>query len=90
MAEDGIRLDVQASVLALNQEARNASYQQKNVEVAEAALGLAEQRFQNGLLTNLDYMDSQLALTQSRVAYLNALANYQVAKARVKKAIGEE
>jgi outer membrane protein len=89
MAEDGIRLDVQASVLALNQEARNRAYQQKNVEVAEAALGLAEQRFQNGLLTNLDYMDSQLALTQSRVAYLNALANYQIAKARLQKAIGE-
>jgi outer membrane protein TolC len=90
MAEDGIRLDVQAQVLALNQESRNMKYQAKNVEVAEAALGLAEQRFQNGLLTNLDYMDSELALTQSRIAYLNALANYQVAKARLNKAIGEE
>jgi outer membrane protein TolC len=89
MAEDGIRLDVQASVLALNQEARNRAYAQKNVEVAQAALGLAEQRFQNGLLTNLDYMDSQLALTQSRIALLNALANYQVAKARLQKAVGE-
>ena len=89
LAEDGIRLDVQASVLSLNQEARNGAYQQKNVEVAEAALGLAEQRFQNGLLTNLDYMDSELALTQARVAYLNALANYQIAKARLQKAVGE-
>jgi len=34
-------------------------------------------------------VDSQLALTQSRVAYLNALANYQIAKARYQKAIGE-
>ena len=89
LAEDGIRLDVHASVLSLNQEARNRAYQQKNVEVAEAALGLAEQRFQNGLLTNLDYMDSELALTQARVAYLNALANYQIAKARLQKAVGE-
>lgn len=90
MAEDGIRLDVQAQVLALNQESKNMKYQVKNVEVAEAALGLAEQRFQNGLLTNLDYMDSQVALTQARVAYLNALANYQVAKARLQKAVGED
>jgi len=89
MVEDGVRLEVQATVSALNQEARNTAYQQKNVEVAEAALGLAEQRFQNGLLTNLDYMDSQLALTQSRVAYLNALANYQMAKARLQKAVGQ-
>jgi len=89
MVEDGLRLEVQATVSALNQEARNAAYQQKNVEVAEAALALAEQRFQNGLLTNLDYMDSQLALTQSRVAHLNALANYQIAKAKLQKAVGE-
>jgi len=89
MAEDGIRLDVHAQVLALNQESKNVKYQAKNVEVADAALGLAEQRFQNGLLTNLDYMDSQLALTQSRIAYLNALANYRVARARLEKAVGE-
>ncbi len=89
MAEDGIRLDVHAQVLALNQESRNMKYQAKNVEVAEAALGLAEQRFQNGLLTNLDYMDSQLALTQARVSYFNALANYQVARAKFQKAVGE-
>ncbi len=90
LAEDGIRLDVQSSVLSLNQEARNRAYARKNVEVAEAALSLAEQRYQNGLLTNLDYMDSELALTQSRVAYLNALANYQIAKARVLKAMAAD
>jgi outer membrane protein TolC len=90
MVEDGVKLEVKAQALALNQEAKNTAYQKKNVEVAEAALGLAEQRFQNGLLTNLDYMDSELALTQARVAYLNALANYQIAKAEVQKAIGED
>ncbi|MBN2464346.1 TolC family protein, partial [candidate division WOR-3 bacterium] len=90
MVEDGVRLEVKAQVLALNQEAKNTAYQRKNVEVAEAALALAEQRFQNGLLTNLDYMDSQLALTQSRVAYLSALANYQIAKAKLAKATGQD
>jgi outer membrane protein TolC len=90
MAEDGIRLEVRAQVLALNQESKNVAYQAKSVEVAEAALNLAEQRFQNGLLTNLDYMDSQLALTQARVAHASALANHEIAKARVKKAIGED
>jgi len=89
MVEDGVRLEVKAQVLALNQEARNTACQKKNVEVAEAALGLAQARYENGLLTNLDYMDSQLTLTESRVAYLNALANYQIAKAQLQKAIGQ-
>jgi outer membrane protein TolC len=88
--EDGIRLEVQSQVLALNQEARNADCQARSVEVAEQALALAEQRYQNGLLTNLEYMDTQLALTQSRLSYLNALANYQIAEARLHKALGAE
>jgi len=90
MAEDGVKLEVKAQALALNQEAKNAAYQKKNVEVAEAALGLAQARYENGLLTNLDYLDSQLALTQSRVAYLNALANYKIAEAKLQKAVGED
>ncbi len=89
MVEDGVKLEVKALALALNQEAKNAAYQKKSVDVAEAALGLAQARYENGLLTNLDYMDSQLALTQARVAYLNALANYRIARAKLQKAIGE-
>ena len=89
MVEDGVKLEVKALALGLNQEAKNAAYQKKNVEVAEAALGLAQARYENGLLTNLDYMDSQLALTQARVAYLNALANHRVARAKLQKAVGE-
>ena len=88
--EDGIRLEVQANVLALNQEAKNIGYQSRAVEVAQQALSLAEQRYQNGLLTNLEYMDTQLALTQSRISYVNSLANYQVAKAKLSKAMGGE
>lgn len=88
MAEDGIRLDVQASVSSLNQEAKNIAYQSRNVRVAEEALALAETRYQNGLLTNLEYMDTQLALTQSRVSYLSSLANYRIAKAKLLQAMG--
>jgi len=88
MAEEGIRLEVQAQVAALNQEAKNIAYQARNVEVADEALKLAETRYQNGLLTNLEYLDTQLALTQSRVSYLNALASYQIARAKLQKATG--
>ncbi|MEO0081797.1 MAG: TolC family protein [candidate division WOR-3 bacterium] len=90
MAEDGIRLEVQAAVSALHQEAKNTAYQSANVRLAEDALALAETRYQNGLLTNLEYLDTQVALTQARVARLNALANYQIAKARLAKATGAE
>jgi outer membrane protein TolC len=88
MVEDGVRLEVKALALALSQEAKNAAYQQKNVEVAEAALGLAQASYENGMLTNLEYMDSQLALTQSRVSYLSSLANHRIAQAKLRRATG--
>lgn len=89
MLEDGIRLEVQALVNTLNQEIENIKNQKENVNVAEEALRIAETSYKNGLLTNLEYMDTQLALLQSRVSYLNSLANYKIAKAKLLKAIGE-
>uniref|UniRef100_A0A7C4GFI2 TolC family protein n=1 Tax=candidate division WOR-3 bacterium TaxID=2052148 RepID=A0A7C4GFI2_UNCW3 len=89
LVEDAVRLEVRAQALALNQEAKNAALQEKNVELAEAALALARSRYEDGLLTNLEYLDTQLALTQSRIAYLNALANCRIARARLQKAVGE-
>ncbi|MEO0079347.1 MAG: TolC family protein [candidate division WOR-3 bacterium] len=88
MAEEGVKLEVLAQVLALEQEQKNIAYQAQSVELAQEALNLAEQRYQHGLLSNLEYLDTQLTLTQSKVAYLNALANYQIAKARLLRAIG--
>ncbi len=89
MVERAIDLDVQAAVASLGQEKNNIVYQGENVKVAEEAFRLAEERYQNGLLSNLEFLDIQLQLTQSRVAYLNALANYQIARARFLRAVGE-
>jgi outer membrane protein TolC len=49
---------------------------------------MAETGYQNGLVTNLEYLDTQLALTQSRVSYLSSLANHRIAKARLLQAMG--
>jgi outer membrane protein TolC len=88
MAEDGIRLEVKALHSTLNQEQENIEYQAENVEVAEAALAMAETGYENGLVTNLEYMDTQLALTQSRVSHLSSLANHKIARAKLRQAMG--
>ena len=89
MVEDAIKLEVEAAVVALNQEWKNSVYQEENVKLAEEAFRLAEERYQNGLLSNLEFLDIQLQLTQSRIAHLSALANYQIARARLLCALGE-
>jgi outer membrane protein TolC len=88
MVEDGIRLEVKALHSTIEQEQENIKYQAENVEVAESALAMAETGYENGLVTNLEYMDTQLALTQSRVSHLSSLANHRIARAKLRQAMG--
>lgn len=89
MVEDAIELELRAAVAGYVQEKNSIGYQEENIKVAEEAFQLAEKQYQNGLLSNLEFLDIQLQLTQSRVALLNALANFQVARARLLRAMGE-
>lgn len=88
MVEDAVGLEVRALHSALEQQRRNIELQSENVQVAEEALQMAETGYQNGLVTNLEYLDTQLALTQSRVSYLSSLANHRIARARLLQAMG--
>lgn len=87
--EEAIRLEVKAQTLAVAAEAENVAYHTENVSVARTAVELAETRYANGLLTNLEYLDAQLALMQAEMARLNALASYRIALARLARATGE-
>jgi outer membrane protein TolC len=86
--EDAVRLEVQSLFVALERERQNIEYAAASRAVAETALSLADTRYQNGLLTNLEYLDAQLALTQSRLAYESALANHEIARAKLLRAVG--
>ncbi|MFO7675649.1 MAG: TolC family protein [bacterium] len=88
MVEDAVGLEVRALHSALEQERHNIELQSGNVQVAEEALQMAETGYQNGLVTNLEYLDTQLALTQSRVSHLSSLANHRIARARLLQAMG--
>lgn len=63
---------------------------QENVGQADETLRLIETRFRNGLATNLEYMDVQLATMQAQTNYLSALKDYFNAIAEIKKAVGKE
>lgn len=86
--KDGIRLGVTEIYLRMEQEKETIISQEKNVKQAEEILGIAEERYRNGMITNLEYMDTQLALTRAKTTYLQALANHLIAKAQFTKAMG--
>lgn len=89
MLEDAIQLEVKNLYFNLQQEKNILSYQDENVRTAEQALSLAEEKYQNGLITNLEYIDTQLALTQAKFDRLNASVNCILAQARLLNAIGK-
>ncbi|MCK4330840.1 TolC family protein [candidate division WOR-3 bacterium] len=86
--EDVVKLDVKLNFLALRQELEILSYQKENVAQAEEALELAEEQYNNGMITNLEYMDTQLALIRSKLERLSSLVNYNIAKEKLLISIG--
>lgn len=86
--KDAVKLDVQAAALKVTEA-------KKNIQVAETAVGQAEEdfrineeRFKGQVATTTDVLDSLTRLTQARTNYYSALSDYNVAKARLQRAIG--
>lgn len=58
------------------------------VKQAEESRNISEVRYQYGVETNMDVIDTQLRLTQARTNYIQALYDYHTSKARLDRAIG--
>jgi outer membrane protein len=86
--EDGIELEVRSAVLEIGAAWETLKSQEKNVEMAEEGLAIANQRYLKGYATNLEVMDAQLALTRARNNRIQALHDLNLAIAKAKKAMG--
>jgi len=64
--------------------------QEKVQEEAEEALRLARARTDAGTGTQLEVLDAETSLTQSRTTQIVALHDYSVARARLERAIGQD
>lgn len=72
-------------------EAREVLESQKKVqEQAEEALRLATSRYDAGTGTQLDVLNAQTSLTQARTTQIQALYDYDVARSRLERAIGQD
>ena len=85
---DGVVMEVRADILTLNSSASVIASQQANVEMAKESLRVAKERYNNGLSTNLDVMDSEVSLLAAETNFLQALYDYAVSKDDLKKAMG--
>ncbi|MDD8026313.1 MAG: TolC family protein [Acidobacteriota bacterium] len=83
-----VKFEVQTAVLGLQQARESLLSQEKNVEQAVEAVRIAELNFTEGLVTNLDVSSVQVALSEARTNYTQALYDYAIALAELEKAVG--
>lgn len=85
---EAIALEVRQAVLENSQARETLLSQEKNVEQAREAVRIAELNYAEGLATNLDVSTAQVALSQARTNYSQALYDCVISQAKLEKAIG--
>jgi len=88
-ALNGIKLEVKSAYYKLKEASENVETQAKTIEQAKEALRLAELMYSEGSSTQLDVLNSNVALNQAQMNYQKSLYEYNVALATLKKAINQ-
>ena len=85
---NAIAFEVRQAALNLSQARETLVSQEKNVEQAREAVRIAELNYAEGLATNLDVSTAQVALSQARTNYSQALYDCVISQAQLEKAVG--
>ena len=86
--KDAVQLDVRSSYLNLREAEKRIATSKVAVDKAEEDYHIAQVRYQAGVGTNLDVMDAQVALTEAKNNYVQALYDYNTSGAELEKAMG--
>ncbi len=85
---DNIALEVRTAFLSMKEAEKRIDTSKVAVDQAEENFRIAEVRYTSGVGTNLDVVDAELALTQAKTNYIQALYDYNTSKAQLDKAMG--
>lgn len=87
-SRDDIRFEVEQSFFELGRANRNIQTSSRDVVSSREALRLARLRFQAGVSTQREVVDSQRDLTQAEVRYADALSTYNITMADLRRRTG--
>lgn len=88
--KSGIALEVRDIYLTLKSALETIDSAKKAVASAEESYKVSASRYNSGVGTNLEVLDAQVALTQTKINYLQSLFDLGTAKARLNKIVGKE
>ncbi len=88
-AEEGLRLQIQSLELRMAEAKKRIEGQEKSLGQAQKAVQIAQTRFKSGVGTQLELMDTQVAMTRTQTNYAQAIFDYLVARAEWDNAVGQ-
>lgn len=87
-SEDSVLLDVRNTYYTMNEAERRIQTTKAVVSKAEEDYAIAKLCYENGVGTNTDVLDAQVALTQAKTNYIQACYDFSTAKIALDNAIG--
>lgn len=85
-----LQLAVNSSLSTMQTAIEEMNYSKENIKQAEKAYMISEKRYEVGSGTLLEMNDAEVALTQARLAYNQAIYNYVAARADLEMTLGKE
>lgn len=85
----GIAIEITGAYLNLKQEEEILKSQEGNRVQADEAMRIADEQYTNGVISNLEYMDTQVAQLTAQTEYLSSVSRYLIARAKMVQLIGE-
>ncbi|CUH94550.1 hypothetical protein P22_0616 [Propionispora sp. 2/2-37] len=86
--KDNVQLEVRQAYLSMREAEKRIETSKVTVDKAEEDFKIAKVRYTAGVGTNLDVMDAQVALTEAKTNYVQALYDYNTNKADLEMAMG--
>ncbi|WP_346353600.1 TolC family protein [Azotosporobacter soli] len=86
--KDSVQLEVRQNFLGLREAEKRIDTSKVAVTKAEEDFKIAQVRYMAGVGTNIDVIDAQVALTQAKTNYYQALYDYNTSRAKLEKAMG--
>lgn len=75
-----LKIQAQSVILRIEDARKRIRAQYETVRLSERGLELANVSFKNGVINQIDVLDANLSVSQSRLAYLQAIYDYLIAR----------
>jgi outer membrane protein len=89
-AEEGLVIQIRAAELRMEEAMKRIEGQERNIDQAKQAVRIAQTRFKSGVGTQLELLDTQVAMTRAQTGYAQAIYDYVIARADWTYAVGPQ